>query len=99
VRTVISAENPEFVLKAGCLHPVHVHEVRREPVIRRQVLIDFETNLSRIGVTLGNVVHRDRPVSRRRIFRGQCRKKIGRESGYTALARNIVTNQGDFLHS
>ncbi len=93
---VIPAENPEFVLEANHLHPVHVQKVRRQPVLGQNPLVDLETYLAGISIPLGNIVHHHSKMISAGVFLGKGRQQICGEGGDAALARQEIADQRDF---
>ena len=74
-------ENTVFVLHADDIRLIDIEKLRRGAVIAQLVLIDLETYVVRVRVSLGFVVHDRRPAADIRCFRRQRLNQVRGEGG------------------
>jgi len=92
-----ASENTVLMLETDHIHLVKVAQVGRQAVFAQLVLVNLKAHLRRIGITLGPVVHRDRPTVLVRCIQGDRFKQVGGERGDTTLPGEVVADENDGL--
>ena len=91
------SEDAELVLQADDVHVADVEEVRGTQIGRQVLLLNLKANHFRVLVATRNVVDRHRQALALGMRAGDGGQQVGRERSDAAFARQVVSDESDFV--